>query len=142
MGFYMDIHQVPEATLPCPNLRASIEKTGLELMKAFAHAPQNVYRGEIIRFREALRDITTFAKEYGKYIPIANSLAYYARYCESKWFEKEYGDSQFEPFETHVAIQQKIGGDFEEGMTELTNWISRPEIQTFINRAREANGPA
>lgn len=75
-------------------LSAQILSSHHELLDRFAREKPNALRAEIRRYRSMLEAVGTWADAQ----PGLWQLAHRAHWWEWYWFEREFGDSQFEPF--------------------------------------------
>jgi hypothetical protein len=84
----------------------------LFLLRQFARSGKNQHRTKIRLFRGLLKDIVSWAERYD----LLEDVAYKTRWWENYWYEREYGDSQFETLSssqqlTLLKSRTKFGRD-------------------------------
>lgn len=93
-----------------------------ELMRAFSTAPENSLHSEITDFRQALKQLATFAERKG-YIRLSDE----ARWNETTWFQKDYGETRFKPV---TVPQRRVGTKFDRAIDNIKTSITGSNSDT------------
>lgn len=78
---------------------ATLTNAHTELLQAFSRSAPNALRGKIRSFRDLLQRLSAWATSHGY-----DDLAVKATWWEWYWYEREYGDSKFDPIDDDSPI--------------------------------------